>query len=447
MVNQDLKNRFRKLGVEIPEILLPNNQVNLEKWAVVACDQYTSQPEYWKKVEEIVGNQPSTLRLIYPEIYLDEPDKDKRIDLINKTMKQYISADVFKIESSGFIYIERTVGQKTRKGLILALDLDQYDYNKGASALIRATEGTVLSRIPPRVQIRQNAPIELPHIMVLIDDPDRQIIEPLAQQTADLKNLYDFELMMGGGHIKGYKVENDSQMQQILTGLEKLVDPVVFQNKYSLSEPQSVLLFAMGDGNHSLATAKTCWENIKTTLSEKEKENHPARFALVEIVNIHDEGLIFEPIHRVLFGVKTSELLEKMVEFFQKNNTVCSIEEHEAKSLSSSKMQVIPFISSGRKGVITLTNPKYNLAVGSLQAFLDEYLKQNNDIKIDYVHGDKVVTDLGSKVGNLGFFLPALDKMDFFRTVVLEGALPRKTFSMGEANEKRYYLEARKINK
>lgn len=445
MINTDLFNRFAKLGVNVPSVLLPNKNIDLTRWATVACDQYTSQPDYWQKVEKLVGTSPSTLRLTYPEIFLEEPDKEERIAKINEAMKKYLSENIFSQEPPGFVYVERTVGGKTRKGLILALDLEKYDYNKGSQALIRATEGTVLSRIPPRVQIRQNAPIELPHIMVLIDDPDKQIIEPLSEKTGELKKFYDFELMMDGGHVRGFKVDDENLLTQILTGFEKLVNPQVFKSKYGLSTEQAVLLFAMGDGNHSLATAKTCWENLKTTLSEEEKQNHPARFALVEIVNIYDDGLVFEAIHRVVFGTKIEDLFNKMVEFFKQSGTVCEISENSAASLSTPNLQVIPFIGSQKRGTITITNPKFNLAVGSLQAFLDEYLKQNSEIKIDYVHGDKIVEDLSSEAGNIGFFLPAMNKMDFFKTVVLEDALPRKTFSMGEANEKRYYLEARKI--
>ena len=420
-MHQDLIAGFRKLGVEIPKIVLPNPGVDLAKWAVVACDQYTSEPEYWQQVEELVGDNPSTLRLTFPEIYLEDENPEDRIIKINKTMSRYLSDGVLEEKDEGFVYVERIANGRTRKGLILALDLDCYDYTKGSQTLIRPTEGTVLARIPPRVKVRENAPIELPHILMLIDDPEKKIIEPLSVKKNYLTKLYDFELMMNGGSITGYRVNSETDLLSILTGL---------QHNHRL---QDGFLFAAGDGNHSLATAKTVWENTKLTLSEVERENHPARFALVEVVNVHDDGLIFEPIHRVVFGVEPEELIREIGE-------VRVIVETENN-------HTIRFVAGKSEGFVELREQDQNLAVGNLQKSLDEYINNHPEVKIDYVHGDEVVEKLGKQPGNIGFFLPVMDKTDLFKTVIVDGALPRKTFSMGESNEKRYYLEARKIRK
>lgn len=430
-MDQDLIKGFRALGVNIPKILLPKPEINLSQWSVVACDQFTSEPEYWQKVESLVGDSSSTLRLTFPEIYLENKNSEDRIKNINETMANYLSNGVLEEKPEGFIYVERTTNGRTRKGLLLALDLDCYDYNKGSQTLIRATEGTVLSRIPPRVKIRESAPIELPHILMLVDDPQKKVIEPLGQKKNTLKKLYDFDLMMDGGKIEGYEVEREDDLLGVLGGLGDLGNELIFQRKYGVGEDKSVLLFAAGDGNHSLATAKTVWESLKPGLSEAEKENHPARFALVEVVNVHDEGLVFEPIHRVVFGVDPKELIRSLGEV------------RDVGVVGSDN--TVRFVTEKSEGFIKLKENSQNLPVGNLQKSLDEYVKNHPEVKIDYVHGDDVVNRLGRQPGNIGFFLPVMDKKDLFRTVILDGALPRKTFSMGEANEKRYYLEARKI--
>ena len=288
------------LGVQMPKILLPKPGIDLAKWAVIACDQFTSEPEYWQQVAETVGDAPSTYHITLPEIYLDTPEEDRRVQQIRAHMQDYLDRDLF-VEHEGFILVERTVGGKTRYGLMLALDLEQYDYNKGSTSLIRATEGTILERIPPRVRIRSGAPLELPHILVLIDDPARTVIEPLVAARAELPKLYDFELMLGSGHLRGYSVADPVRTTQASTALAQLAAPTVFADKYSLAPGRAVLLFAMGDGNHSLATAKAIWEQIK---AREGVSDHPARYALVEVENIHDVGLAFEPIHRVIFDVK-----------------------------------------------------------------------------------------------------------------------------------------------
>lgn len=411
-MNKQLRDNLDKIGISIPKILLPKDGTNLNKWAVVACDQYTSEPEYWEKVKDYIGNEPSTYKITLPEVYLEKNDKKERIEKINKTMKDYLDQKILEDKFEGLVLTERVTnnGKRKRNGLIVALDLEKYEYTKGSKTLIRATEGTVESRIPPRLEIRKNALVELPHIMVLINDPGKTVIEPLF--NLELEKIYDFELMMNGGHLKGWKITDENLIKNIVFGLEKLISDDGF-------------LFAMGDGNHSLATAKTHWNNLKINLTDEEKKTHPARFALVELVNVYDDGLEFEPIHRVVFNVDETDLRRFLVgnDFF------------------------INMISKdGKDWSLGIKNFGSNLVVGSLQIGLDEYLKNHLEAKVDYVHGiesvKKIVVENSKTVG---FLLPTMKKEELFPTVEKDGALPRKTFSMGESEEKRYYMEARKI--
>ena len=409
-------------------ILIPKN-VDMEKWSVVACDQFTSEPEYWKELDSIVGDAPSTLRITLPEIYLEENDVEERIKKINSTMEEYLNKDLFTELTDGMIYLERTQADgKIREGLMGIVDLEDYSYEKGSQTLIRATEKTVIERIPPRVKVRENALLELPHIMILIDDEKKDIIESLKEEVTDNDIVYDFELNMNGGHIRGYKL-NENSMNEIDSKLEKLADKDYFESKYGVTD-KGVLLFAMGDGNHSLATAKACYENLKKTMSEEEYLNNPARYALVELVNLHSSALEFEAINRVIFDTDKENLLNELQKYYNIN-----------KDGNGQKVRVI---TDNLNEDWYIENPKSNIAVGSIQMFLDEYLKEHKG-KIDYIHGEDVTTELGSKEGNIGFIFDAMKKCDLFKTVILDGALPRKTFSMGHANDKRYYLEARKI--
>jgi hypothetical protein len=329
---------------------------------------------------------------------------------------------------------------------VLALDLEAYDYNKGSSSLIRATEGTIVDRLPPRIKIREGATIELPHILVLVDDPNRSVIEPVGAAKSKLEKLYDFDLMFDSGHLAGYAVNQEFE-EQIVNALRGLAQPDTFSTKYGIDKDQPVLLFAMGDGNHSLATAKAIWEKIKSQVGM----DHPARYALVEIENVHDEGLEFEPIHRVLFGLK-KDLFAELEKTFGANFSYRPVAgaEEMVKAVDSAQgpRQVIGLVGGGKEkfGVIEIANPSSNLPVGTLQSFLDVFLKEGGADKIDYVHGEDVTVKLGSQPGNAGFYLPGMSKSDLFKTVILDGALPRKTFSMGEAREKRFYMEARKIS-
>ena len=389
------------------DIMLPKN-CDLTKWSVVACDQYTSQPEYWEKAQKLVGDAPSTLNLVYPEAFLSQGDS--RIEKINKTRDEYVKNDVFKTYEDCLIYTERVLsGGRVRRGIVGAVDLDAYDYTKGSKTAIRATEGTVLERIPPRVKIRENAPLELPHVMLLIDDAEKSLIENVKKG----EKLYDFTLMADGGQLRGYLVDD---ADGFLAKVEEFANNVA-----------DGLIYAVGDGNHSLATAKTCWENIKKNLTDAEKENHPARFCLVEIENIHDEVLEFEPIHRVVFGIENEE--EFVSEL--KKNLGCE---------SAGEGQEIVIVKGDKKEKLVMTNASSPLAVGTLQKYLDTL-----SYEVDYIHGEDVVESLSAKKGAVGFLLPKPEKSSLFETVIKDGALPRKTFSMGEANEKRFYMEAKKI--
>lgn len=409
-------------------ILLPKN-TDMTKWSVVACDQYTSEPEYWNDVEKIVGDAPSTLKLTLPEIYLEDENVSKRIAKINSNMKALLDEDFFNEYKDSMIYLERTQSDgKIREGLIGVVDLEAYSYEKGAETPIRATEKTVIERIPPRVKIRENAPLELPHIMILIDDDKKQIIENLKNKVSEDDIVYDFDLMKNGGHVKGYLL-NEETMDEVDKGLKELADKEVFAKKYDVNNKE-VLLFAMGDGNHSLATAKACYEKLKETMSEEEYLNNPARYALVELVNLHNPALEFEAINRVIFNTEPEKLLNSLKEYYQIN-----------KDGNGQKIEVI---TNDVDEKWYIENPKSNIAVGSIQIFLDEYLK-NNEGKIDYIHGEETTKNLAKQSGNVGFIFEAMPKNELFKTVILDGSLPRKTFSMGHSYDKRYYLESRKI--
>ncbi len=432
------------IGIQIPQVYLPKANVDLTRWAVVACDQFTSEPEYWNQVEKIVGGAPSTLNLTFPEVYLEKPGAAERIQNIQSSMREYLDAGILQ-PRQGLIYVERNVAGRTRKGVLLALDLERYDYNKGSSSLIRASEGTIVERLPPRIKIREGAALELPHILVLIDDPERTVIEPLHEAKSKFEKLYDFDLMLDSGHLSGYAVDSDFE-NKIIAALRGLARPETFAAKYGIGKDKPVLLFAMGDGNHSLATAKAIWEKVKPRVGL----DHPARYALVEIENVHDEGLVFEPIHRVLFGLKKSlfakidAVLGKTIEYTPlagADEMVKAVDQYQGKN------QLVGMVIGGKGcGVLEIEHPSSNLPVGTVQSILDEYMKEGGADKIDYVHGTDVVVKLGSQPNNAAFYLPGMSKSDLFKTVILDGVLPRKTFSMGEAREKRFYVEARKIS-
>ncbi len=418
-----MKNCFYPTDILLPRFASDPDKMRL--WACIACDQYTSEPEYWNDVESIVGDAPSTLRVTLPELYLSEAER--RIPTINAVMVDYMS-DVFEEHKNAMIYLERRQNNgKIRRGLVGAIDLECYDYNKGAKSLVRATEGTVLERIPPRVKIREGAPVELPHIMILIDDPDRTVIEPLIEKASGFATAYDFDLMKNGGHALG-RFLPEAEITRVSDALEALAAKASDEQKCD-----NPLVFAMGDGNHSLASAKAFWEQLKPTLTAEEIASHPARYALCEIVNIHDDALEFEPIYRVAFGVDPEALLADFAAY--------------ANDLPESDIaaQEFEYVIGDKAGKLTVENPTSLLPVGTLQAFLDAYIKTHDGATIDYIHGVESTRKLASGENAIGFLFNGMGKSELFPTVVRDGALPRKTFSMGEADDKRFYLEARKI--
>jgi hypothetical protein len=395
------------------DILLPKDEETAKLWPVVACDQFTSQRDYWEKAAQLVGDKPSALNIVFPEVYLQ--DGFDRIASIQKHIQEYLSTGVLTERvHDGYVLVERTTQSGARIGLVGMVDLDCYDYTPESKAVIRATEGTVIERIPPRVKIREGAELESPHIMLLLDDKERELIEPLYAIRGQLEKLYDLELMLGGGHLRGYAVTGE---------LARKVDSIIQKQ-----QGENELYLAVGDGNHSLATAKTCWEKLKPTLSEAERESHPARYALAELVNLHCPALNFEPIHRVLFNVNFKELCLEFMSY--------------AKCAEGDD---IVFIQGDERIGVKLTDSGDRLPVDVLQQFLDKYLKAHPETEIDYVHGTAAVEELSKQESNCGIALKAMDKNDLFPAIVAGGVLPRKTFSMGEAEEKRYYMECRKI--
>ena len=428
-----MENTFDKLPFKPADILLPRD-CDYDKWSVVACDQYTSQPEYWQRVEERVGRAPSALRLILPESSLDGPHMEMDIMEINSTMSRYVREGRFKTLSGAMIYVERTLfNGRVRRGLVGMADLTAYEYEPDSDVLIRATEGVVMSRIPPRVAVRKNAPIELPHAMLLTDDPGRTVIEPLAAQTGSMELLYDFDLMEQGGHIRGWRL-TETQLEQVSGALLSLADPAAFNVKYR-TENQPVMLFAVGDGNHSLATAKECYERQKRLMPREKWDTMPSRYALCELVNLHDDSLEFEPIHRVVFHTEPEALLDALVRRYPGSRRGA---EREGDGLP------VRYVCAGSERVITMPRSAARLAVGALQSFLDDYLMEHSG-RVDYIHGEDVAREFAARPGNIAFLLPPMTKEELFPSVIHDGVLPRKTFSMGEAHDKRFYLEARRI--
>jgi len=376
--------KLKKLAIEIPEIYLPAENVDYSKFSVIACDQYTSRPQYWEQVEKKVGDSPSSLNMMLPEIYLDRNNDETRAK-INATMQEYIDNGTLVNIGKCFVYVKRHLESGVRQGLVLALDLEQYDFHSGSDSMIRATEKTVESRLHARIEIRRNAPLEMPHILVLINDAKDKLFSYIS--SLSLPSLYDFELMQNGGRIEGYKIDNEEIYSAIADILEEIK-----------AEGGDNFLYAMGDGNHSLASAKAFWDEIKESVDDK--ENHPARYALVEIENIFDEAMIFEPIHRVIFGTD-KETLEKEVD------------------LTGDAQDIEPR--------------------------LDKWLAAHPEASIDYIHGKEEAIEIAEKNGGVAIVFDEFEKASLFDTVRKNGCLVRKSFSMGAADTKRFYLECRKI--
>lgn len=434
--------RFSEIALQVPRVLLPRPDVAVETWAVIACDQHTSDPQYWRAVDERVGSAPSTLRLVLPEVYLEAADRPARIAAIRRAMERYLAQGVLVDQPPGFVLVDRSTPHvASRRGLIAALDLEHYSWAADAHTLIRTTEGTVLERIPPRVEIRRGAPLECPHILVLIDDPERTVIEPLFE--GDLEPLYDAQLMLGGGRVRGWRAAGDGGAAQVGAALARLAR--------GQSEP---FLYAMGDGNHSFATARAVWDQIKAAAGGLAPvAEHPARHALVEVVNLHDEGLIFEPIHRALFHVDLDGLLAAMDRFYREQGSPVTVEtfadraawERARAGLDESDDHHLPFVAGARRGICTVHRPVQPLEAVSLQAFLSGYEAAQPAVEVDYIHGEGALERLAARPGTVGLYSQALDKGDLFATIRRQGPLPRKSFSLGEAEEKRYYLECRRL--
>lgn len=409
------------------DILVPKKSADMSKWSVIACDQYTSQPEYWNKTYETVGDSYSALNLILPEIYLEDENVEEKIECIHNNMDKYLNDGIFDEYKNSMIYVERIQSNGIlRQGIVGMIDLEEYDFSKGSTSQVRATEATVIERIPPRVKIRNGASLELPHIMILIDDESNTVIEPFSDKKSEMKELYDFELMQGGGKVSGYLID-ESKCNEIVSALDSLGNPEKFSEKYGVTD---VLLYAMGDGNHSLATAKEYYEQLKKSNPQIDFSNHPARYALAEIVNLHSPALEFEAIHRIVTDTDTQTLI---------NNMTAELDITDKPSEQSFR-----YIVNGKEFTANIHNKTSNLTVGSLQKFLDKYLSENSG-KIDYIHGTETVKKLAGQENSIGFILPDMGKAQLFPTVIKDGALPRKTFSMGHAEDKRYYIECRKI--
>jgi hypothetical protein len=398
-------------GLVSKDLILPKTN-DYSAWAVIACDQFTSEIDYWNELSEEVKGKVSTLNLVLPEIYLGD-NPQARIEKINQNIKSYIENGVFKTLSGGFILtVRKTQFVERRIGLVGAIDLEEYDFKVGSNTKVRATEGTITERIPPRLKVRKEAKAEFSHIMILFDDETKSINEKLYENRASYEKVYDFALNMGGGHIEGYFIPDTDK---ILDGFKALSDSERLIKKYGFLDE---FIFAVGDGNHSLATAKTHWENVKKTLTEKERENHPARYAVCEFVNIYDEGIYFEPIHRFIKGVNVEDFTLKL-----QNANVGNIT-----------------VFDGSKDIVLTKNNSLPDTIKALDAFIKDYIERFGG-EIDYVHGEENVRNLVKTQNGVGVFLDKLDKSELFKYVSKNGALPRKTFSMGENIEKRYYLE------
>ena len=431
---------FEEMGVQIPEILLPK-KLDVSTWSVVACDQYTQDRDYWKKVEKTAEGKASTLNIILPEVYLNDSDKPARIEKIRSTMKDYLSNGVFAAAEKEFIYVERTTAYgRVRHGLIAAIDLETYEWKPFSKALIRATEATIVERIPPRMEIRRGAPLESPHVMLLVNDPERSLVEGTGNLVKKNAPLYSGQMMQNSGSIQGWAVKSDSDVEYLRSSMEKIAEK-------NTAEDGSVFLFAVGDGNHSLATAKAVWDEYKA--QHPEDKDSSIRYALVEIVNIYDTGLTFEPIHRVIFNADSKKLIKKLAEKF--NGSVKELngaqELEEAVKKSKADFGFV-FTDSGKEEYVLLQTGITDLAVSQLQPALDEFLKESSDkTEIDYIHGASEIFRLGSQENATGILLPPVAKDSFFATINGRGPLPRKSFSMGEADEKRFYLECRRLFK
>lgn len=405
--------------VKIPKILIPNKTVDMQKWSAIACDQFCARPKYWEELESYVGDAPSTLKLICPEIYLNKGDVDKRIKDVQEEMSRYLESGIFE-EHESLVLVEREVENgKKRVGIMIAIDLDKYNWER-VRVPIRATEDTLVERLPVRIKIRKQAHIELPHAIILIDNPERDIIEPVYQNRETLRKLYDFDLNMSGGHIRGYEIEDG---EAIVDKLERLLESERQIAKYGVD---AGIQFAVGDGNHSIATAKVMWEELKMSLSEEERENHPSRFMLVEMVNLYGDGMDFKPIHRLIYNPAP--------------DFICGLK----KELNGNgKLKIV----TGNSTEYIACPDKASMTISAVQKYIDRYLKENPETEVEYVHNEKHLMEALAECDGLGIVLPSFPKSELVNFVVNVGNLPKKAFSIGEPEHKRYYLECKYITK
>ena len=418
------------------DILLPAANIPLDPWACIAVDQFTSQPEYWQRAEALAAGKPSTLHIVLPEAYLGTEQEAARLQSIRRTMEEYRQS-VLTRKVHGYVYLERIQMDGTvRQGLVGAVDLEAYDYAKGTKPAIRPSESTVVERIPPRLKVRRGATIETPHVMMLADDADCTLVEPIGLVKDKLPQLYDGELMLGGGRLRGWAVEDPALIAQIDAALAKLADPDEFARRWPVAKGQQPMVLAVGDGNHSLATAKAYWEELKPTLTEAQRKTHPARWCLAEVCNVHSPAIEIEPIHRVVFGVAVKELFAALDAWDQQQGS--------STTMSDQRLRLA---DAHGESAVALANPPAPLTVGSVEAFLADYLPKHPGVTVDYIHGENVAMSLAADPTKpaTAILLPDFAKADLFKGVVLGGVLPRKTFSMGHAEEKRYYNECRVI--
>ena len=425
--------KSEQVGIIFPEILIPEEKINKEKWAVIACDQFTSNEDYWLKAEKFVGSAPSMLHIIVPEAFLRGDDVEDRIGHAKETMNHYIEDGVLVRLPKGVVLVERETMHGTRIGIMLAVDLEKYDIDHTKQPLIRATEQTVAERIPPRIKMREGAVLESPHVMLMIDDPDNSVIEPVYQERGNYTKIYDTPLMQKGGHLKGWFIDDEEILDGIVNSLDVL-----------RRRSEEGMLFAVGDGNHSLASAKAVWDKKKEEISDAERERSPLRYALVEVVNLYDHGISTHPIHRVLFNVEAPNALRMLVAILNKMGAEARMMYTRGSRVQAKDgIQTVRFESKMSKGRIEIANPKHDLLAVTLTLALDKLLRQLPKAEIDYIHSDEAFHELSKGHGCLGFMMEPMMKDELFDSVITYGVLPRKAFSLGEAEEKRYYYECR----
>ena len=439
-----VQDELARFGLALPDVLLPSDSRDLESWAVIACDQFTSEPEYWNRVRELTSGHPSTLDLILPEVYLSSSDVSARIQSVHESMRRYLAQGILRTHRQTAVALVRdTPMVQGRKGLLLAVDLELYDYSPGSRSLIRPTEQTIVERLPPRIRVRKGAPLELPHILVLVDDPEMKVIEPVIDTASRGEPLYSTKLMMGGGQISGYPVTPKAIEEQLLPALREFAAPQHLSARYGVADAP---LLAVGDGNHSLASAKAVWEELKS--SGKVLPDHPARWALVELINLHSPALPIEPIHRVIRRIEPAAFAHFAAERHSAQTRRVSGIDEAGQLIRKFTESAVRFGVGDANGwsVLELSSDPGTLTVTLVQNLLDSYVTEHPEAEVDYIHGSEPLARFAREPNTLSVLLPPIDRPLLIPTVLERGVLPRKAFSLGEAEEKRYYMEARIID-